>query len=441
VFLPATKVKLDDARETYPIPTFSTKPLGASGTRLGAVQNAGVTVARTAPAVFVLALLLTSGAAGYYATGVDTTFDNEDFLPPEEPPGYYEYAPEALQPDDYTVTATTNFLQENFESGQDDTVTVYVEGPMRQNHALQSLHRPGDDPPSTFVREDGRADETSIVTVIQDHADRDPEFRRLVRRNDVSGDGVPDRNLGVVYGYLLDSPARDQALQYVSEDLRSARVVYAVEADADQRAITEDARDIAGEQRFAAVPTGNVVVFQAISGLILGSALISLVVALAGTAVFLLFIYWLLLGRASLGLANVVPVAMTVAILAGSMRLFGLSFNAFSATILAITIGLGIDYSVHITHRFADEYQQRNRDVHEALARTVEGTGGALTGSMLTTVFGIGVLVLSIFPAIGQFGLLTALSVFYSYLAALYVLPSVLVLWAWYEEGVLSTGL
>jgi predicted RND superfamily exporter protein len=439
VFLPTAKVLLDRARRRYPIPTFSTSPLGASGSRLGRVQSAGVTVARTSPVVFVAVLLVASGFAGYYATGVDTTFDTEDFLPPEEPPDYYEYAPERLQPGEYSVTETLHFLERNFESGRDDSVTVYVEGPMRSDHALQALHRAGEDPPDTFVREDGHAEATSIVTVIEEHAERDPEFRRLVERNDVSDDGVPDRNLEAVYGYLLDSPARGEALQYVGEDFRSARVVYAVEADASQRMITEDARTVADRHRFDATATGNVVVFQAISELILASAVGSLAVALAATALFLVFIYWLLLGRASLGLANLVPVAITVAMLAGSMRLFGLSFNAFSATILAITIGLGIDYSVHVTHRFADEFEERGRGVYEALERTVQGTGGALTGSMLTTVFGIGVLVLSVFPAIGQFGLLTGLSVFYSYLAALYVLPAVLVLWAWYEEGVMST--
>ncbi|NIX20126.1 MAG: hypothetical protein GWN07_09925, partial [Actinobacteria bacterium] len=54
----------------------------------------------------------------------------------------------------------------------------------------------------------------------------------------------------------------------------------------------------------------------------------------------------------------------------------------------------------------------------------------ALTGSMFTTVFGIGVLVLAVFPAIGQFGVLTGLSVLYAYLASMIVLPSVLAVWA-----------
>jgi predicted RND superfamily exporter protein len=430
VFLPAAKVKLDHARDSYPIPTFSTAPMGSSGSRLSSVHAVGVTIARTAPAVFVGALLLTSGFAAVYATGIDTTFEDEDFLPPEETPDYYGYAPEPLQPGDYTVTRNINFLQDNFESGRDDTVTVYVEGPMEAPHALEALHRAGDDPPDSFVREGGRADETSLVTVIQDHADRDPEFRRLVERNDIDDDGVPDRNLGEIYDRLLDSSASEQTRQYLTDDRRATRVVYSVESDASQGEIAADARTAADGQRYAATATGNIVVFQAISDLILESAVVSLAVALTGTAVFLVFIYWLLLGRASLGVANVVPVAITVTLIAASMRALGISFNAFTATILAITIGLGIDYSVHITHRFADEYEERGRGVYDALDRTVEGTGGALAGSMLTTVFGIGVLMLSLFPAIGQFGFLTALSILYSYLASIFVLPSVLAVWA-----------
>jgi predicted RND superfamily exporter protein len=141
-----------------------------------------------------------------------------------------------------------------------------------------------------------------------------------------------------------------------------------------------------------------------------------------------LFIYWVLEGRASLGLANLVPIVVTVAFVAGSMRYLGFSLNAFTATVLAMTIGLGIDYSVHLTHRYIDE-RRVQPTVLTALSRTVYGTGGALLGSVLTTVFGIGVLVLSVFPAIGDFGLLTGLSVIYAFLSSLLVLPAALVVW------------
>jgi len=143
--------------------------------------------------------------------------------------------------------------------------------------------------------------------------------------------------------------------------------------------------------------------------------------------VFLLLIYWVIEGRPSLGVANLVPIVVTVTFVAASMRVLGISFNAFTATILALTIGLGIDYSVHVVHRFVDE--RREHALGAALDRTVRGTGGALLGSMLTTTFGIGVLVFAILDVLGQFGLLTALSIVYSFLASLLVLPSVLVLW------------
>jgi predicted RND superfamily exporter protein len=124
---------------------------------------------------------------------------------------------------------------------------------------------------------------------------------------------------------------------------------------------------------------------------------------------------------------NTFPILTTVVLIVGTMRYFGISFNVINGSIVAITIGLGIDYSVHVVHRFADEYE--TKELIPALRRTVVGTGGALTGSMLTTVFGVGVIGLAVNPALAVFGILTALSVFYAYLTSLFVLPTVIVAW------------
>ena len=189
--------------------------------------------------------------------------------------------------------------------------------------------------------------------------------------------------------------------------------------------VVADTRTVADQYRTSAVATGQTVVFQAVSDRILESAISSLVAALVGAAIFLVFIYLVLEGTATLGLANVFPVMVTVTLVAGSMRALSVPFNTITATILAIVIGLGIDYSVHIFHRFVDE--RKERALVPALERTVTGTGGALFGSMLTTVSGIGVLSLAVFVAIQQFGLITALAVFYAFLTAVIVSPSVLV--------------
>jgi len=427
VFLPAAKVELDRLRQRYPIPTFSESPLGSEGSALGGVLRGGVVIADRAPVIFLLIVLVTTAGAGYYATGVSTSFTQEDFLPPEESPDFVESLPEPFAPSDYTVTGVLNYLEDNFATTQTSQTTIYVEGPMRQDSALEQMYRAGDDPPESFVREDGRADSTSIVTVIQDRAERDPEFRRMVERNDRNDNGVPDDNLEEIYEYLLDSSSRSEALNYITEDYRSARVVYTVESDASDSEITEDTRTVAEDFRYEATATGSVVVFQAVADLIFESAIQSLALALAGASVFLVLIYSVLEGRPSLGIVNIVPVVVTVALLAGTMRLLSIPFNALTATMLAITIGLGVDYSVHVTHRFADEFAVN--DLQTALDRTVRGTGGALLSSMLTTVFGIGVLGLAVFPAIGQFGILTALSIAYAFLASLLVLPSTIIVW------------
>ncbi|MBV0924958.1 MMPL family transporter [Halomicroarcula limicola] len=427
VFLPAAKVELDELRQRYPIPTFAQTPLGSEGSRLGGVLRGGVAIAERAPVVFLLLTLVLTASAGVYATGVSTSFSQDDFLPPEDNPDWIMSLPEPFAPSDYTVTQRTNFLEDNFDTTQSGQATIYVEGPMRQDSTLERIYRAGDDPPDSFVRENGRAASTSIVTVIQDRAARDPEFRRLVQRNDRNDNGVPDDNLGEIYEYLLDSSSRDRALNYLGEDYRSARVVYTVESSASDAEVTEDARAVADDFPHSATATGSIVVFQAVTDVILESAIQSLAIALAGATAFLVLIYHVLEGRPSLGIANMVPVVVTVALLAATMRLLDIPFNAITATMLAITIGLGVDYSVHVTHRFADEMHEH--DLVTALDRTVRGTGGALFSSMLTTVFGIGVLALAVFPAIGQFGILTAMSIAYAFLTSLLVLPSVLVVW------------
>jgi len=427
IFLPALKVWVDRLRQRYPIPTFSQSPLGREGSSLGELLRVGVVVSRYAPALFLVLVLASTAGAGYYATGVDTTFTQEDFLPPEETPDYLQQLPEPFRPSDYTVVATLNFLEDKFATTQGGSVTVYVEGRLTDDYALEDIHRAGEDPPASLVSEDRRADSSSIVTVIQSQAERDPEFRDLVERNDRNDNGVPDDNLERIYDYLLSSSARGEALDYLAEDYRSAQVVYSVEADASNREITADGKQMADRFRLDATATGNTVVFQSVSDLIFESAITSLAIALSGTVVFLLAVYWFLEGLPSLGLANTVPIVVAVASVAGSMRVLGIAFNAFTATILALTIGLGIDYSVHVVHRFIDE--RRENDLFTALDRTVRGTGGALLGSMLTTSFGIGVLTLAVLSVLGQFGVLTALSIVYSFVASLLVLPSVLVLW------------
>jgi len=429
VFLPAAKVGLDGLREGTRFPEFGSSPLGREGSILGAILPAGVTAARIAPAVVLVAALVLGGVGGAYGTGVDTEFSQEAFFPDEDRIEQYQTLPEPFAPSQYTFMTVLDYLEEDFEQGFIGSVTIYVEDrAVRSDMALEDIDRAVTDPPEAFVQSDRRADATSILGVIDSRAEADPEFAALVRQHDADGDGIPDRDVDRVYAALLDSPAGDQARNSITEDRSATRIVYQVDVDADQTEATQAAQQVAEEMRMDAVPTGQLVVNQVVIDRITESALRSLIVAFLLTAGFLMLFYRWLEGRAVYGLINLVPVLVTVGLLAGSMRYFDVPLTPFNAPILSVSIGLGVDYTVHFMHRFVDEFEN-GRDIHAALRTTAQGTGGALTGSMLTTVCGLGVLYLALIPLIAEFGLLLALGVFYAYLASLLVLPSTIVVW------------
>ena len=429
-FLPAAKVLMDEWRERLPIPDFGTTPLGEGGSLLARVQLVGVDLSRIAPVLVVVAVLVVGGAAGAYGTGVDTEFSQEAFFPTEDRIELYESFPEPFSPSEYTFIAIIDIFESDFNQGQFNTVTLYVDQSVRDDDALELLDRMTHNPPDSFARgPDGTARASSIVTVIEDYAATDDEFGRLVATNDRLGTGIPDRNVDTVYDAILDSPRRGEARNYLATDRGSAIVEFTIEgADVEGADAVVDAQAIADRSPLDAVVTGQLAVNEAVIDALLESAIRSLFAAIALTAVFLVISYRVLEGQFAYGIINLLPVLVTVGVLVGTMRLLDIPLTPINAPILSVSIGLGVDYTVHFTHRYVDEYEGET-SLEDALAVTVRGTGGALTGSMLTTVTGLGVLYLALIPLIQDFGILLALGVLYAYLSAIFFVPSLIVVW------------
>ena len=426
IWLPAAKLALDDARERVNFPDFGTKPLASEESALGRVLALGASVTRYAPALFVILFLGVGVAAAGYGQGVDQSFESEDFLPPEELPWYIASLPDSVAPDGYTATRDINFIEDNFEASTQDSVKIYLEGNMEAGSVLESINHANEDLPDSFIRTDGEPDARGVISLIERQAAQDPQFAALVDRNDQNDNGIPDQNLAVIYDHLEED---DAGLgEYLTDDRMAMQIDYAVESDASQSEVSADAAAFANDFRQSAVGTGQVIVFGAVSDIIFESSIQSLAIAILLTGVFLMIVYGLLEGRPGLGAINLFPILITVALLVATMRAVGLSLNALTATLLSVTIGVGVAYSVHITHRFIDEYNEEP-DTYGALRTTLTGTGGALTASMLTTGLGAGALVLAISPILGTFGLLMFISVIYSFITAVVTLPPALFLW------------
>ncbi|HJO59135.1 MAG TPA: efflux RND transporter permease subunit, partial [SAR202 cluster bacterium] len=79
-------------------------------------------------------------------------------------------------------------------------------------------------------------------------------------------------------------------------------------------------------------------------------------------------------------IVTVIPIGLVVAWLYGVMYAFGFSLNFVTAMIGAISIGVGIDYSIHMTIRFREELN-RNESRILAVQKAAGGTGVALVAS------------------------------------------------------------
>lgn len=121
--------------------------------------------------------------------------------------------------------------------------------------------------------------------------------------------------------------------------------------------------------------------------------------------------------------ANIVPMSTIF----GFMGWFGIPLDMMTITIAAIGIGIGVDDTIHYIHRFEHELK-KNGDYIDTMERTHEGAGYGMYYTSLAIMLGFFVLVLSNFVPTILFGLLTVLLMFTSLLAALMLLPRLLII-------------
>lgn len=153
----------------------------------------------------------------------------------------------------------------------------------------------------------------------------------------------------------------------------------------------------------------------------------SMLTSLPLAIVITLVIAGLMLRSVRFAIISVVPIGFVVAGIYAFMATFGYTVNVVTATIAAIAVGVGIDFSTHFTARFREELEEVG-DPLAAVRRAGAGTGGALVLSALTSVLGFLVMATAPTPIFATFGMLTAVMIGMALAASLLVLPSLLVM-------------
>ena len=120
--------------------------------------------------------------------------------------------------------------------------------------------------------------------------------------------------------------------------------------------------------------------------------------------------FWVTLRRPVLGFVAVAPIVLALIWVLGTMALLNIPYSLITSIITALSIGIGVDYTIHMIHRYQEEFA-RVRNPEKAAVRTLATTGSALLGSALTTALGFGVLVFSSLEGIQQFGVTSAITI------------------------------
>ncbi|MCC7555790.1 MAG: RND family transporter [Methanoculleus marisnigri] len=168
--------------------------------------------------------------------------------------------------------------------------------------------------------------------------------------------------------------------------------------------------------------TGQMEMFAAVMDDISESRVYMTVLGFAFILGFLILVY-----RKFGAVSPVIPIVFIVGWNGAIMYLLGLDYTPLTAVLGSMTIGVASEYTILIMERCEEELS-RGTEFLDAVQTAVQKIGTAITVSGLTTVFGFSALTFSTFNIISNFGIVTVISVGFSLVGAIVVMPAILAL-------------
>ena len=153
----------------------------------------------------------------------------------------------------------------------------------------------------------------------------------------------------------------------------------------------------------------------------------SQIVTLGITVLLLTGMFLVLFRSLKIAFIAMLPNVLSVAVVLGVMGWLNIPLDMMTITIAAISIGIAVDNTIHYIHRFKNEFQKDRRYL-PTMHRCHGSIGHAMYYTSITIIIGFSILVLSNFIPSVYFGLLTGLAMLIALLAALTLLPQMLIL-------------
>jgi predicted RND superfamily exporter protein len=168
---------------------------------------------------------------------------------------------------------------------------------------------------------------------------------------------------------------------------------------------------------------GMLVLYNNMLQSLFGSQILTLgITVLALTAMFLV-----LFRSLKITLIAIFPNVLSITVVLGVMGWLNIPLDMMTITIAAISVGIAVDDTIHYIHRFKREFQQ-DHDYLNTMHRCHGSIGHAMYYTSVTIIIGFSILALSNFIPSIYFGLLTGMAMLIALIAALTLLPQMLIM-------------
>jgi predicted RND superfamily exporter protein len=234
--------------------------------------------------------------------------------------------------------------------------------------------------------------------------------------------------LSVLYKRLPDTIKKTLFDPYMSADGNQVRISTRIlESDKNLRRneLLEEIRthlvDEMGLHPDRVHITGMLVLYNNV----LQSLYRSQILTLGAVFLSIMVMFGFLFRSAKIALTALLPSMLSVGIVLGAMGLLGIPLDIMTITIAAISVGIGVDGSIHYIHRYRQEIAKDGLHLY-AMRRSHESVGRAMFYTSVIVISGFSILALSNFIPSILFGLLTGLAMLMALLANLTLLPLLL---------------
>ena len=233
-----------------------------------------------------------------------------------------------------------------------------------------------------------------------------------------------DLELAFVRNSLLtNEKAKDLLTSYISSDDRSARITFRIIDSYENinRNLLLEKIDSYLQNKLENTNveyqlSGLGVLYNNLLQSLFGSQITSLVFVFGAIFLMLLILFKSLLTSLIVLFIPLIAVGFVFSF----MSIFSIPLDIMTITIASISVGMSVDYAIHIAWRFREEQKVSKRD---AEINTIHTSGQAVLITAMTVIIGFLVFVFSNFNPTVLFGLLSALAIFISAALALRLIP------------------